>query len=168
MRQLLRQQLTDKSNSLARATQHVGRLHPRRRLEDWLQRLDDLQTSLTRCVRQGARRQRVVWQNWFERLSRVRPGVLLRQRRELLRQEEQRLHGQMRHRLKSWRDRVLALEAQLRLLGPEQVLARGYSITRDATTGELIRKAKDVQPGQRLRTRLKIGEVRSIAEPDET
>jgi len=85
-----------------------------------------------------------------------------------LRQEEQRLHGQMRHRLKSWRDRVLALEAQLRLLGPEQVLARGYSITTDATTRELIRKAKDVQPGQRLRTRLKIGEVRSIAEPDET
>jgi len=85
-----------------------------------------------------------------------------------LRQEEQRLHAQTRHRLKSWQDRVLALEAQLRLLSPEQVLARGYSITRDATTGELIRKAKDVQPGQRLRTRLKIGEVRSIAEPDET
>jgi exodeoxyribonuclease VII large subunit len=67
-----------------------------------------------------------------------------------------------------WRGHQAALAtltARLRLLGPENVLARGYSITMDAATGTIIRNASDVRPGQRLRTRLKDGAVRSIAEP---
>jgi exodeoxyribonuclease VII large subunit len=50
------------------------------------------------------------------------------------------------------------------LLGPEQVLARGYSITMEAESGKVLREARQVKPGQGLRTRLKTGEVRSIAE----
>jgi exodeoxyribonuclease VII large subunit len=50
------------------------------------------------------------------------------------------------------------------LLGPEQVLARGYSITTDAATGKVLRDAQKVKAGQRLKTRLKSGELRSVAE----
>jgi exodeoxyribonuclease VII large subunit len=57
-----------------------------------------------------------------------------------------------------------ALEARLRLLGPEQVLARGYSITSDAATGKVLREAGEVKVGQRLKTRLKTGHVISRAE----
>jgi exodeoxyribonuclease VII large subunit len=56
------------------------------------------------------------------------------------------------------------LEARLQLLGPEQVLARGYSITLDAATGNVIRDAASVKPGQCLKTRLKDGEVSSQVE----
>jgi exodeoxyribonuclease VII large subunit len=56
------------------------------------------------------------------------------------------------------------LETRLRLLGPEQVLARGYSITMDAATGRVLRDAGEVKAGQRLKTRLKAGEVFSKAE----
>jgi exonuclease VII large subunit len=54
------------------------------------------------------------------------------------------------------------LNTRLRLLGPEQILARGYSITLDAATGQVIRSAHDTRPGQELKTRLQSGEVRSI------
>ena len=84
--------------------------------------------------------------------------------REVLRQHKQRLHEQAHHRLKLWRDRLATLEARLRLLGPEQVLARGYSITMDAQSGRILREAKAVKEGQRLRTRLKTGEVVSKVE----
>jgi exodeoxyribonuclease VII large subunit len=57
-----------------------------------------------------------------------------------------------------------ALEARLRVLGPEQVLARGYSITTDAATGKVLREARQVEAGQRLKTRLKAGQVFSRAE----
>jgi exodeoxyribonuclease VII large subunit len=50
------------------------------------------------------------------------------------------------------------------LLGPEQVLARGYSITMDAETGQVLRQAQGVKPGQRLKSRLNVGEVRSRVE----
>ena len=57
-----------------------------------------------------------------------------------------------------------AVEARLHLLGPEQVLARGYSITADAATGKVLREAGEVKAGQRLKTRLKAGEVFSEVE----
>jgi exodeoxyribonuclease VII large subunit len=69
----------------------------------------------------------------------------------------------MKHRLREHRNRIETLEARLRLLSPEQVLARGYSITMDAESGKVLRDAKEVTPGQRLKTRLHKGEVVSRA-----
>src|SRR4051812_33034485 len=127
MKQRVQQQLADKQYVLTQAAQRLARQHPRRKFNEWLQRLDDLQGSLGRCAKQGIRQQRVAWRNLAERLSRVRPGVLLKQRRELFRQEQQRLMEQARHSIERLKNRFNALEAKLQLLGPEQVLARGYS-----------------------------------------
>jgi exodeoxyribonuclease VII large subunit len=66
--------------------------------------------------------------------------------------------------LRNGRNRFEATAARLHLLGPEQVLARGYSITMDAATGKVIRRARDVGSGQHLRTRVKEGEVSSRVE----
>lgn len=60
--------------------------------------------------------------------------------------------------------RLTGAEARLRLLSPENVLARGFSITTDAATGRVIRAAQEVGAGQKLQTRLKSGEVRSVVE----
>jgi exodeoxyribonuclease VII large subunit len=165
IRQLVRQQMNDKRYELTQTAQRLARVHPRRRLNDWLQRLDDAQTSLLRCAKQGARRQRLAWQTLSERLARVRPALLLRQRREMFVQVERRLDEQVRQQLERRRNGLSALEARLRLLGPEQVLARGYSITTEAQTGKVLREANAVKGGQRLKTRLKAGEVFSRAEP---
>jgi len=43
------------------------------------------------------------------------------------------------------------------------VLSRGYSITMDAASGEILREARRVKAGQRLRTWLKNGEIISRA-----
>jgi exodeoxyribonuclease VII large subunit len=164
MRQLVRQQLADKAEVLSLAARRLARAHPGRRLNDWLQRLDDLQTGLLRSARQGARRHRLAWQNLADRLSRVRPALLLKQRREVLRRAGQRLQAQAQDRLRQARHRLEPLLARLRLLGPEQVLARGYSITRDAQSGAVLREASATRAGQRLNTRLKVGEVSSVVE----
>jgi exodeoxyribonuclease VII large subunit len=164
IRQLTLRQLDNKTYVLAQVGQRLARLHPRRRLEDWLQRLDDLQGSLLRCAKQSIRQQRVAWRTLTERLSRVRPALLLKQRREVFQQTESRFREQAEHRLRELKNKVGALESRLRLLGPEQVLARGYSITMNADTGAVLRNAQRLQVGQSLRTRLKIGEVRSRVE----
>lgn len=158
---LARQRLEDKAYVLGQAAQRLARVHPRRRLNDWLQRLDDLQGGLLRNAKQGTRRQRIAWQTLSDRLARVRPALVLKQRRDALLQTEQRLREQLRQRLREASSRLQALDGRLRLLGPEQVLARGYSITLDAETGQVLRDAKTVKTGQRLKSRLKSGEVQS-------
>jgi len=166
--QLARQQMQQKRDGLSRFGQRLDRLHPRRKFNDWLQRLDDLQSNLQRCAKQGAKRQRIACRNLAERLLRVRPVVLLKQRRELLRQETERLREQSRHRMREWKNRLGTVETRLRLLGPEQVLARGYSITMDGETGKVLREAKATGKGKKIRTRLKSGEIISTVESGET
>jgi exodeoxyribonuclease VII large subunit len=149
---------------VADLTQRMVRAHPRRRLNEFLQRLDDLQTGLLRCAKQGTREQRVAWRNLATRLSRVRPKQLLKQRYELLKASRRRLRELTLVRFKDLKTGLAATEARLHLLGPEQVLSRGYSITMDVASGKVLRDAAKVKAGQKLKTRLKVGEVLSRAE----
>jgi exodeoxyribonuclease VII large subunit len=137
MRQRTRQRLARAAEDFDSLTGRLARSHPRRRLNESLQRLDDLQSGLLRCVKSGARDRAVALKNLTGRFLRVSPAQLLKQRREALRQFEKRLN----------------------LLGPKQVLSRGYSITTDAASGKVLRDAKKIVAGQKLKTRLKSGEI---------
>lgn len=55
-------------------------------------------------------------------------------------------------------NRLDLLEAKLSAVDPHQALQRGYSIT-TTTTGELVRRSDQVQPGTELTTRLAVGTV---------
>lgn len=59
-----------------------------------------------------------------------------------------------------WREAAGRLEA----LSPLAILARGYSITRRASTGEVIRDARAVRPGERLFSILAEGRLMSRVE----
>jgi len=142
LQQLFQGQFTDKQFMLEHHIERLARAHPRRKFQNWQQRVDDLQEDLSRCLKHRARHSQIVVQNLWERLHRIRPSYLLKQRREQLRQIERRLNA----------------------LSPEQVLSRGYSITMDAASGKVLRSAKSVKAGQKLKTRLKTGEVFSRAE----
>ena len=143
---------------LARRLQTV---HPRRQLDERRQRADELQAAVSRGARRQLQKLRQAWRTARERLARVRPGRMLEQRREWLNGRQRRLGRQARQRLENARQRAASLAARLQLLGPEQVLARGYSITRDAATGRILRAAAETAPGRKLTTRLNKGEVSS-------
>src|SRR5205814_7545143 len=141
LRQLVSQRLEDKAEHLAGVRQRLGRVHPRRRFNDWLQQLYDLQNGLARCGKKGVQQHRAIWRDLSARLARVRPALLLKRRGEVLWQEQERLREQVRHHLQRRRTQLKAIESSLRLLGPQQVLARGYSITMDAESGRILRAA---------------------------
>jgi exodeoxyribonuclease VII large subunit len=161
MHDLVRRRLLGERRHFQQLWQRLQASHPRRLLQQRLQRLDELQLTLSRCARQQLQKYRVAGQNLGVRLDRVRPGQLLAQRRDALLREQRRLREQTRHYLRNQRERSKDLEVRLRLLGPEQVLARGYSITLDAASGKIIRSKEQTSPGQTLKTRLHSGEVRS-------
>jgi exodeoxyribonuclease VII large subunit len=164
LRRKIRQRLEGAITAFEQIHGRLKRAHPRRRLDEFLQRLDDLQSGLLRCAKQGTKERQAAWRNLATRLTRVRPARLLKQRRELLKASRNRLRELAQVHLRNWRNRFGATEARLRLLGPEQVLSRGYSITTDAATGRVLRQAAEVKVGQRLKTRLKAGEFFSRAE----
>jgi len=164
MRQRVRRHLDREMEGFEGLKLRLERVHPRRQMNEWLQRLDDLQSDLMRYTRQGVRDRVVGWNNLAARLWRARPGQRLKERRALLTQTRRRLIEQARLQLREQQHKLESLDSRLRLLGPEQVLARGYSITRDAKSGKLLRDASEVKAGQLLKTRLSVGELSSRVE----
>jgi len=159
----VRQVLAGRLESFEALRHRVRQAHPQRRVNESLQRLDDLSSALARCGRQAVREGVVQCGNLTGRLTRARPTQLIKQRRELLVQARRRFREHARRQLRERRHELQELQARLRLLGPQQVLARGYSITTDAATGNVLRDAGQVKAGQRLKSRLKTGEVQSVA-----
>jgi len=120
-----------------------------------------------RRARLGWRGRLNAWQNARQRLARLRPSLILARHREVLRDWQRRLRDRIALGLQGKRQSLNTLRARLQLLGPDNVLARGYSITLDEVTGRVLRAASETRPGRRIRTRLKSGEVRSLVEESE-
>ena len=142
LHQLARRKIDREIETFDSLAGRLGRLHPRRKLNDSLQRLDDLQAGLLRGLKTAARSRRLFFQNLTGRFGRTKPALALKARRAALTQ----------------------LQKRLNVLGPEQVLARGYSITMDAASGKVLRDVTQVKAGQKLKTRLAKGEIFSRAE----
>lgn len=70
----------------------------------------------------------------------------------------------IRRRLKASHDRLAAIACRVEALSPLAVLARGYSVTTDAQSGQVIMSADEVEPGQQVHTRLAAGSLVSRVE----
>jgi exodeoxyribonuclease VII large subunit len=140
----------------------LARVHPRRRLEDRAQRLDEAQEGLRSGLARALRERRRQVRTAGQRLQAARPSARLMREVRRMNELQRRLLAAMRSRMVQRRERVEGFAGQLRLLSPEAVLERGYSITLDAVTGRVIRDAEEVREGERLETRLRKGRVTSV------
>jgi exodeoxyribonuclease VII large subunit len=160
--QLVRRRLDLARADLDRQRRRLGYLHPRRRLNERWQRLDDLLAGLTRAARFRWRERQGEWQRMMTRLDAVRPARWIEQRRREVEERLRRLGQAARTRLRDAGGRLTTVETRLRLLSPMNVLDRGYSITTDATTGRVIVDAGEVPDGTAVRTRLRRGSLTSV------
>ena len=165
LRVVVRRQIAQQKQEIAATNQRLLRLHPRRQLNEKLQYLDDLRSTLMRCTRQTLRHFGMKAQNLQFRFLRFKPSSIIAERKDEIVDLRRSLCETATHWIERRRNLVDHLGSRLRLLSPENVLARGYSITMDAASGRVIRNANQVRPKQRLRTRLAKGEIQSEVTP---
>lgn len=96
-------------------------------------------------------------------LAAARPDLTLDRAAERIERARGQLEGIVARRLDRATERAASLRALLSSLGPETTLKRGFSLTL-GPDGRPLRRAADVQPGQRLRTRLADGEITSVVD----
>jgi exodeoxyribonuclease VII large subunit len=163
LRELIVDALRTKKDELENAVQRLQRKHPRRRLREQGQLLDELQGAIARCVRHQLLQKQRAFQAAEARLNRVHPETILAKWREALTRLTGQLRAQSSAQLEQKKHRVNNAGTRLALLSPENTLRRGYSITMDAS-GKVIRSAEKVKAGEKLRTRLAHGEISSRVE----
>jgi len=133
---------------------------PQRLLLERAQRLDTAATLIeTRAERViGLRREKL--NGLLSRLREHRPDQVLALRKSAVAAGRARICAALGASLTKKKSGLAQLAGVLRVLSPEATLSRGYSITQNAV-GTVIRSAKGVRSGDRLRTKVVDGEIDS-------
>ena len=153
----------EKEKLLRRIDEAAGRLAraPRQAGETFAQRIDHLELRMTTALRNGTTPVAARLDRAAQRLAPALKEAVAAAERRLARSEPHLLPA-MREALAKGLRRLSTAQAKLELLDPGSPLKRGYSLTFDAE-GRIVRAAETVKPGDRLTTRLGVGEITSMA-----
>lgn len=155
-------QIRNAVDELRSLVRHLRLLSPQRRVEDARIRLDDLQIVMQRLLKDGIEMRSLELRYIKDRFCVLRPQNNCERGWEEVEKLKQGLSNRWTEYLKANHQRLDMLRNTLLLLDPEANLRRGYSITRDATSGAVIRNAAQVISGQKLVTRVAEGEIYSV------
>lgn len=148
---------------LERAVTRLG--DPRRLLDQRRQELDDQLERARRWMVRGLAEQRAGLSALEMRLGRAHPHRRIVEQRALMSSLGHRLEAAVHREVARRQHALEAARGKLEALSPLAVLQRGFSITQRAD-GHVITRASEVGPGERIRVRLRAGELR--AEVEET
>jgi exonuclease VII large subunit len=134
------------------------------RLHDLRQRVAVAEQGLATAGNERLRRERDGLSRLVASLSEQHPKHAVSLAATRIDALDARLRTVMKTCLKRQELKVDLLARHLTAIGPEQVLKRGYSITTLKKGGKVVRSVDQVQPGDRLVTRLADGEIESTAD----
>lgn len=139
---------------------------PQQRLATGRERLLALATRLQQAQARTRDRAAASLAQWQARLLAQHPRARLEQLAQCNRELQRRLLACQALGAERRRQRVAELARALHAVSPLEVLQRGYAILFD-TSGNVLRSARGVAPGTRLRARLADGELPLRADPPE-
>lgn len=154
--QAQRVHLQQAAPKLLNLSQRLLALHPKRRLEQQQQRLDELQLRLISNIKR--RLQQASQQSQFadKSLRQLSPVKMLTQQQQHISQLQQRLKQAQQRQLKQHTLRLAQLSSQLNTVSPLATLARGYSITFDEKQN-VVTSIAQVSQDQAISVRLADG-----------
>lgn len=136
-------------------------LHPRRRLEFFRVRCDDLLQRILSAEQYALVRRRQRLDSVQNRLSLWGRGAFLGLLHTRFRHLSERLNRGIGHHLHRSRQRVVVLESRLHGVSPLAVLQRGYGIIYDSS-GRVLRRADTVSVGEQLQIVLAQGALVAV------
>ncbi len=158
------QYLQNRSNSIHNLTKQL--VHPRKRIDDLTQRLDDVFMRMTRSFNQSVsqKQQQLFWR--MDRLKKNSPQHRIRYLRDTVIKHNETVLFLTTSLIKTKRLTLKELTGRLNALNPIAVLDRGYSITRSLPDKTIISDADTLSAGQLLEILLAKGTIRCRVEPE--
>lgn len=167
----LKRQLADQQNRLHRAMQRRlerdsqrldnlrARLrHPGEQLNRQRQHVASLEQRLNRAMQQTLSQQQARVTQLSRRLASQDMARLHRAENERVSQLNRRLESAMQRQFQRHQARLTSAARELNAISPLAVLGRGYAIAQD-DKGQVVRRAEETQPGQKLSLRLGEGRL---------
>jgi exodeoxyribonuclease VII large subunit len=153
-----REALRNRMQRIDMLARSIERIEPRHAIAQGWRRIEECVRRLDRAMHARLAAQRDTLARTHHRLERCNPAPRLHRQRDRLDALAAALHAALRRRNAAANDRLTALARQLRIVSPQSVLDRGFSITTDAA-GAIVRSAAQVKKGDLLTTRVADGAI---------
>lgn len=135
---------------------HLGKRlkDPRKRIEEDFLKVGDLFNRFLFLASWIINRKREKHLHVHEGLFLRNPNQKVKSLRRFISENEKRLLQTVKHLIEIWRQRLEGRIGQLDSLSPLAILQRGYSITREIPSLEIVRDSNQVREGDRVEVRL--------------
>jgi exodeoxyribonuclease VII large subunit len=163
LHRLLKQHLEVRRLKLSRITGAAIFREPRRLITERQQRVDQVELRIVQLRDWFLKQRREQLLRLASLVMMFKPAEVLQRRRKEITVGSEKLHSTMCRRIEQEKLHLRRLTEAVRLLGPEQTLARGYSITEDEN-GNIIHSVNSVAVNQKLKTILVDGSIWSRTE----
>ncbi|RRS07669.1 exodeoxyribonuclease VII large subunit [Pseudoalteromonas sp. J010] len=160
LQQAFDRRLEQASQRLANFEARLQLQHPKNQLMQQAQRIDELEQRLTRAQSNLLRQKQSQYHLLQHRFDRLHPEQKITHYKQVVDSLSDKLYSAMEQKLNLQRHRLAVSSAKLDSVSPLAVLARGYSIAKQADT--VIKSVKDVDPDKPITTQLADGEVISL------
>ncbi|MBU2113822.1 MAG: exodeoxyribonuclease VII large subunit [Gammaproteobacteria bacterium] len=141
---------------LLNLSQRLLALHPKRRLQQQQQRLDELQLRLSSTIKRSVQNAQQQQQYLDKSLRQLSPVKTLLQHTQHITQLERRLINSQQLQLKQSKQQLAQLSSQLNTVSPLATLARGYSITFDDKQ-QVVTSSNQLKAGDNVAIKLAEG-----------
>ena len=162
LERLIRQRLNEKRDLLAGMVERGVLRQPMQIVNQYAQQVDSLDVKLTQLARRrfDLARQQLLLN--YEKMKMSAANLIPQARNELTEQSGRFKHS-LQARLQKLRQGVQVVEGKLKAFNPDNVLARGYSLTVDES-GQPLTSCQNVAAGDKIQTWLGTGKLTSRIE----
>ncbi len=141
-----------------------GLIDPRKTIEDYLLRVDDLVDHSRRLLHWNLTRKKEKRFFLVERLNLQSPLQRIKNMEASLIDAGKWLSLNMRHRVQSRKQNLKGIVGKLDSLSPLSILQRGYSITRKLPSLKIMRDATEILVGDKVEVKLHKGSLSCLVE----
>jgi len=159
LQQMMQGYLYHHQQALRNLNHRLANHRPAYRLQQQQQRLDELEQRAQRAVTIYMERQQAKIRQLQTRLNANSPQRVLINRKQHLQLQTIQLKQSLQEILQQKQSSFALLASRLQSASPLTTLHRGYSITQDSKTGQVIQVADKAQVGQAINIRLHTGNL---------
>jgi exodeoxyribonuclease VII large subunit len=142
--------------------------HPQAQIDNQKANLNTLQRRLEQAFKTQQQQALSLFSALRQRLNRQLPDNRIARQQQHVASVQKKLHRLMQQQLDAARQMLAQQVRTLAAVSPLNTLARGYSITTVAESGEVITRATDIEVGQSVQVRLHQGrldcEVKNVSD----
>lgn len=151
--------VSQRYQALQLSQQRLENQKPAYRLQQQKQRLDEVSMRGVRAINLYLERQNVKLKQLEAKLQSNAPAFRLERQKQRHSQLDSRLNQVMKQILERESGKFSVLASRLNGVSPLNTLQRGYSITQDAESGEVLQSTRQISVGQQVKVRLQDGSI---------